>query len=61
MEGLMMDKRVSLVVVGQDVLKPNDKVMLCTCTVVLVLLKTLAEVNVYDSSFYLISMLDFVP
>lgn len=57
----MMDKRVSLVVVGQDVLKPNDKVMLCTCTVVLVLLKTLAEVNVYDSSFYLISMLDFVP
>ncbi|XP_052144825.1 uncharacterized protein LOC127764047 [Oryza glaberrima] len=32
MEGLMMDKRVSLVVVGQDVLKPNDK-MGSVCTI----------------------------
>jgi hypothetical protein len=32
MDGLIMDQRVSLLVVGQDVLKSEAEVIMCTCT-----------------------------
>ena len=50
-----MDQRISLLVVGQDVLKSKAEVIMCTCT-----FQVLSQVNVYDISIYLISMLDLV-
>jgi len=55
MDGLIMNQRVSLLVVGQDVLKSKAEVIMHTCT-----FKVSAEVNVHDISIYFISMLDFL-
>ena len=56
MDGLIMNQRVSLLVVGQDVLKSKAEVIMHTCT-----FQVSAEVNVYDISIYFISMLDLSP
>ena len=55
MVGLIMNQQVSLLVVGQDVLKSEAEVIMHTCT-----FKVSAEVNVHDISIYFISMFDFV-
>lgn len=45
MDGLIMDQRISLLVVGQDVLKSKAEVIMCNFQVS-------AEVNVYDFTIY---------
>jgi hypothetical protein len=53
MDGLIMDHRVSLLVVGQDVLKSKVEVIMCNFQVSV-------QVCVYDITIYFIRMLDFV-
>lgn len=55
MDGLVMDQRVSLLVVGQDVLKSKSEVIMLKCT-----FQVSKVVNVYDIIIYFTSILDFV-